>query len=96
MNGRISMTARFAAFCALTLTILCCSTLAYCQYSSNLEGQVKDPTGAVIPNATVEMTNTATQVSQKLITDTGGNFRFNSLAPGDYQVTVSSTASTLR
>jgi hypothetical protein len=91
MDGRISTTARFAGLCILALAVLCCADLAYGQYSSNLEGQVKDPTGAVIPNATVEMTNTATQVSQKLTTDTGGNFRFNSLAPGDYQVMVSST-----
>jgi len=90
-NGRISLAARFAGLCTLTLAILCCSILAYGQFSSDLEGQVKDPSGAVIPNATVKMTNTATQVSQVLTTDTGGNYRFNSLAPGDYEVTVSST-----
>src|SRR5208337_4039163 len=75
----------------LALPLLFWSQLAYGQYSSNLEGQVKDPTGAVIPNAMVQMTNTATLVSQKLATDSGGNYRFNSLAPGEYEVTVSLT-----
>lgn len=76
---------------ALILPLMISSQLAYGQYSSNLEGQVTDPSRAVIPGAIVQMMNTATQVSQKLTTDSGGNYRFNSLAPGDYEVTVSAS-----
>jgi len=63
--------------------------LAYGQYSSNLQGVVTDPSGAVVPNATVQLTSTATQVSSKQTTDSGGNYLFNSTAPGDYEVLVS-------
>jgi hypothetical protein len=73
----------------ITLAILLFSQLVYGQYSSNLQGVVTDPSGAVIPNATVQLTNTATQVSNKQTTDSGGNYRFNSLAPGDYELLVS-------
>ncbi|MGA2986386.1 MAG: TonB-dependent receptor [Terriglobia bacterium] len=73
----------------ITLATLLPLPLAYGQYSSNLEGVVTDPTGAVIPNATVEMTNSATQVTNKQTTDKGGNFRFNSVAPGDYEILAS-------
>jgi len=75
----------------IALAVLLLSQLAYGQYSSNLEGQVKDPSGAVVPGAMVQMTNTATQVSEKLTTDAGGSYRFNSLAPGDYEVKVTAS-----
>jgi hypothetical protein len=61
---------------------------AYGQYSSNLAGYVSDPSGAVVPGATVQIKNVATQVSKETTTDSGGNYTFNSLAPGQYQVTV--------
>ncbi len=75
----------------LILPLFICSQLAFGQYSSNLQGQVTDPSGAVVPGATVQLTSVATQVSQSLTTDPGGNYRFNSLAPGDYQATVSAS-----
>ena len=73
------------------LSILFCCQVTYGQYSSNLQGQVKDPSGAVVPNAAVQLTNTGTQVSEKATADTGGNYRFNSVAPGDYEVTVTAS-----
>jgi hypothetical protein len=79
----------YAGLWTITLALLFSVRLAYGQYSSNLQGNVVDPSGAVIPGATAEITNTATGVSQKVTTDSGGNYRFNSLAPGDYQVAVS-------
>lgn len=72
----------------LAVPLLLCSQLGYGQYSSNLQGQVRDPSGAVVPGAAVLLTNTATRVSERQATDTGGNYRFNSLAPGDYEVSV--------
>lgn len=63
-------------------------TGAYAQFSSNLEGVVTDPTGAVVPGATVTLANTDTGVSQVSNTGSKGDYRFVSVAPGPYDVTA--------
>ena len=63
-------------------------SVAYAQFSSTLEGVVQDPSGALIPGADVKLTNLGTHVTQTTTTDSGGNYRFVSLAPGQYQVDV--------
>src|SRR5262249_15791809 len=54
----------------------------------NLTGTVADPSGALVPNATVEITNTATGI--KTTTKTGGDglYRFNNLPVGNYDIKV--------
>ena len=64
------------------------ATGVYAQFSSNLEGVVADPTGAVVPGATVTLTNTDTGVSQVATTGSQGEYRFVSVAPGPYEVTA--------
>lgn len=64
------------------------TTAAYAQFSSSLQGTVSDPTGAVIPGATVTLTNTDTRVTQTTITGSKGDYRFVSIAPGPYDVTA--------
>jgi hypothetical protein len=59
---------------------------ANAQFSSSLQGVVEDPTGALIPSATVILTNTATNVVQKTTTGSHGDYQFVSLAPGAYVV----------
>ncbi|HXZ39247.1 MAG TPA: carboxypeptidase regulatory-like domain-containing protein [Terriglobales bacterium] len=55
-----------------------------------LRGRVADPTGAVIPNATV--TATASNGHQtSAVTDNRGAFEIKGLAPGSYTVTTSAT-----
>lgn len=51
-------------------------------------GQVFDPQHAVIPTATVTVTNTATNVSETVKTDAGGNYVVTPLNPGDYSVSA--------
>ena len=58
--------------------------------TASIVGTVKDPSGAVIPKATVEVTSPALIGSKKLETDQG-YFRFSNLPPGVYTVTVSAT-----
>jgi hypothetical protein len=65
------------------------ATEANAQFSSSLEGVVTDPTGAVVPEATVTLTNTDTGVSQVATTGSRGEYRFLSVAPGPYEVTAS-------
>jgi len=63
----------------------------YGQFSSNLQGTVQDPNGAVIPGATLTLTNQATGVARMTNSGAQGDFRILSLAPGAYQLTVTAT-----
>lgn len=76
-------------FLAGALLILFAVTGAYAQFNSGIQGSVEDPSGRVVPGASVTLLNLGTQVSQQTTTDAGGNYRFVSLPPGQYRVTVS-------
>ena len=52
-------------------------------------GTVTDASGGAIPEATVEITNTATNVSAAVTTNMSGNFRVPYLLSGPYTVKVS-------
>jgi hypothetical protein len=51
-------------------------------------GTVADPSGAVIPGATVYVTNLGTAEKRTVVTDSTGNYRFVNLVPGRYRVEV--------
>jgi hypothetical protein len=62
---------------------------AYAQLAGgSFTGVVEDPTGAVVPGATVTLTNQGTNISSTFRTDTSGVFRFVNLNPGLYTVKV--------
>jgi len=58
------------------------------QFTANIQGTVVDPSGAAIAQAKVDLVNTVTQVSATTTTDASGSYRFLSLAPGSYKITV--------
>ena len=63
---------------------------AYAQRSSaTLEAIVQDSSGAVIPNAVLELVNVDTQASRRAVTDSTGQFSFLGTEPGQYQLTIS-------
>jgi hypothetical protein len=51
-----------------------------------LSGTVTDPTGAVIPGATVVATNPAAETVRSAATDNRGQFRMEGLVPGSYRI----------
>jgi hypothetical protein len=64
-----------------------CLTPAFAQETTgNIQGTVKDPTGAVVAGATVTATNA--QRSFNATTNEGGEYNFNNLQPGMYTVTA--------
>jgi len=81
---------------ATTLRALLVAALSLCMAaggfaqssnSSDLRGTVTDSTGAVIPGATVTITNTETGVVTVLTTNESGIYDSVSIRPGKYQVT---------
>jgi hypothetical protein len=61
------------------------------EFRGTISGRVTDPTGAVIPKATVVVTNTGTGVPVTIGTDNSGNYTAPFLLPATYS--VSATAS---
>src|SRR6185437_1152064 len=76
-------------FCAIVLLLLSCLSISSLAQTSSgtLKGRVTDPSGAVVPLASV----TATGPEGKAATvqsDHQGNFQLKALKPGSYNVTV--------
>jgi hypothetical protein len=59
--------------------------------SATLSGTITDPSGAVISNATVLVTNTETNISQTTRSNSVGLYSFPKLAPGRYRISVKNT-----
>ncbi|HEX4020936.1 MAG TPA: carboxypeptidase regulatory-like domain-containing protein [Acidobacteriaceae bacterium] len=64
------------------------STLGYAQYRASIQGVVTDPTGAVVPGATVTLTDNATNHVQTSTTSNSGIYTFNALPPSHFTLTV--------
>jgi hypothetical protein len=56
--------------------------------TGGIHGQVADPTGAVIPGATVVVMTTSGKVAAKATSDAGGQFSIHGLPAGTYSVTA--------
>jgi len=71
------------------LLLVCIGTMhAQTAVTGAITGYVKDPSGAVLTDASVEATNTATAVTDQTTTNLVGLYRFPSLLPGTYSITV--------
>jgi hypothetical protein len=67
------------------------STALFAQeFRGTLLGRITDPSGAVIPGATIKARNTATNVTLESNSNESGNFQIPFVTPGDYSVTVAS------
>ncbi|HZQ53636.1 MAG TPA: carboxypeptidase regulatory-like domain-containing protein [Bryobacteraceae bacterium] len=53
-----------------------------------ITGFVRDPTGAVVPNAKVTIKNEATNESRTVTTDNSGHYTVTNLLPGSYEMTA--------
>jgi len=61
------------------------------QANASVNGVVKDPSGAAIPNAQVVLTNVNTAVARTTTTNNDGAYDFPSVVPGDYTMRASAT-----
>ncbi len=84
-------------FSASACIILCGSVLLFCaaaanaQFRASVQGTVTDVSAAVIPGATVSLASKETGHTQQVQTSGGGFYRFSSLAPGHYTLSVENT-----
>ena len=65
------------------------SSLAFAQTTSNIEGTVKDPRGAVVAGAEVKATSASLAIERTATTDENGYYRLAALPAGTYTVTAS-------
>src|SRR5512144_841873 len=56
--------------------------------TTGIRGTVRDPNGAVVPNATVKVTDNSTGVEQTATSSSDGNFLFPNLQFGSYKLTT--------
>ena len=89
--GRIARRMRNSSFatCVLLLIFLVqFATLAYGQFTSNVQGTVFDPSSRVVPGATVTLKNLATGLTSSVQTNDAGLYHFVNVPPGNYTITV--------
>jgi len=77
---------RFFALAAISLVAI--SASAQTSGAGNITGTVKDTSGAVVPGATVVVTDTDTGVARTIVTNSAGEYVANFLQPGHYEVTA--------
>ena len=76
-------------YAVILFLLLCPAMYCHAQFdSAEVLGAVKDPTGAVVPGATVVLTNPAKGIKVTRQVDESGNYDFTNVQPGDYTVTV--------
>jgi hypothetical protein len=86
MSGRL----RFIFLPAVTVLLAASASFAQSTFGS-FTGTVKDPSGAVVPGALVEVLNQGTGNTRKVATTSSGVFNVPNLDLGSYQVKVSAT-----
>ncbi len=60
-------------------------------FRGTINGTVTDPSGGVVPNATVKATENATGIDHNTVTTSEGSFAFQDIPLGLYKVTVTAT-----
>jgi hypothetical protein len=70
------------------LAILSFGSAAQAQETGEIAGTVTDPTGAVVPNATITIKNLGTNAARTATTNSTGAYVVTGLQPANYELTV--------
>jgi Carboxypeptidase regulatory-like domain/TonB-dependent Receptor Plug Domain len=84
MQTREALQCRFLAFGLFVIL----SVAAWAQDTATLTGTVRDNSSAVIPGASISITNVATGIARELKTNSAGEYVAAALVPGRYDITV--------
>src|SRR6266571_2107193 len=92
-GGKADILRRFASmmFAGLTAIAIAVPARAQVRTTGQIVGTVKDPSGAVVPNAAVEVTDAATGNQQTGKSSSEGGFVFPALQPGHYRILATAT-----
>lgn len=77
------------SFCGLLLLLVAAPASA--QFRANVQGTVTDISGAIVPEATVTLTNKGTNKTQTVTASDDGFYRFSGLPPGQYTLSAEKT-----
>lgn len=79
--------------CMLLLLALCAAVPAEAQTANTgtVLGVVRDPSGAVVPGADVELIDTATQAVRTTVSNETGRYTFTAVKPGTYNVAATAS-----
>jgi Carboxypeptidase regulatory-like domain len=81
--------ARRVAVCILGISMLGPAPLALSQSNNaSIDGEITDPNGAVVAQATVDLTSKDTNVLSHFVSDANGLYSFRNVVPGTYQLKV--------
>lgn len=85
----MKFSARFAIGLVL-MVVLLSAVPAWAQTANSalVLGTVTDPAGAVVPDAKAQITNTGTNETKEMQTNSAGQFSFPGVTPGPYKVTI--------
>ena len=83
---RLAVRGLTIVFTQLALLVMIAS--AQLGNSGSIDGVVKDPSGGVITNATVEITNPVSGFTRKTTTGSDGSFRFTNVPFNPYHLTI--------
>ncbi|MEO7660325.1 MAG: carboxypeptidase-like regulatory domain-containing protein, partial [Pyrinomonadaceae bacterium] len=79
---------KFTKFLIVGLALLTTQIAIHAQTTGSMSGTVTDPSGAVVPGATVTVVNTATGAERSAVASSTGAFDFQALQPGNYTISV--------
>ena len=81
MNGLRNVNTLVVA-AVLTCSVCC----VYAQTFGDVTGRVTDPSGAVIPGASITLTNVNTSAVRNVLTTEAGTYTLPSIPPGVYRM----------
>jgi outer membrane receptor protein involved in Fe transport len=80
------------ALVAIALLVVPTMMFGQTERTASIQGTVKDPSGAVVSGATVELASPALFTGKTTYTtDSSGYYRFDNLRPGMYEMTITKT-----
>ncbi len=79
---------RFRILSLATALLACGALPAHAQFRASIQGTVTDPEGAVIPNATLTLTDTDTGRILTATSNESGVYNFNALPPDHFTLTA--------
>ncbi|HYZ87244.1 MAG TPA: carboxypeptidase-like regulatory domain-containing protein [Bryobacteraceae bacterium] len=75
-------------FFAIWALLLCLSLPVLGQTFGEISGEIRDSSGATIPDANVTLTNVDTNATRQAVSNNAGIYSFPSIPPGSYQLRV--------